>query len=276
MDENEIRRKELKDLHKLVDEQIEKRQHRIALAQAQQNTTRQWDLVAAAVEQANIEYHKLQGTEAKKMKGRSKIEFKQETKEALEGVEKDAKSPEDATRLEVLRSIAGYHTLLGNKLNSIARRMKTNARNKGDRSTHEENDRLNASTLNTYQTYASRAASRKDLTDQQKQHMKSNWYRRRTDKAKNEEEAKEIQAKYAEQIESTQRAEQEIEDMRQQVQTCDIKNIIHVAKVARLAEAHIQKAKSYMAKMKEEVRKVKKGDELLDQGWSTDLLKDHR
>ena len=51
------------------------------------------------------------------MKGRFKIEFKQETKEALEGVEKDAKSPEDATRLEVLRSIAGDHTLLLTSLN---------------------------------------------------------------------------------------------------------------------------------------------------------------
>ena len=69
VDENEIRRKELKELHKLIDEQIEKRQHRIALAQAQKDTTRQWDLVAAAVEQANIEYHKLQGTEAKTFKG---------------------------------------------------------------------------------------------------------------------------------------------------------------------------------------------------------------
>ena len=46
--------------------------------------------------------------------------------------------------------------------------------------------------------------------------------------------------------------------MRRQVQTCDIKNIIHAAKMARIAEAHIQKAKSYMAKMKEEVKKVRK------------------
>ena len=37
---------------------------------------------------------------------------------------KDDKSPEDVTRLEVLRSIPGDHTLLGNKLNSITRRMK--------------------------------------------------------------------------------------------------------------------------------------------------------
>ena len=36
------------------------------------------------------------------MKGRSKIEFKQETKDALGGMEKDSKSPEDVTRLEVL------------------------------------------------------------------------------------------------------------------------------------------------------------------------------
>ena len=59
-------------------------------------------------------------------------------------------------------------------------------------------------------------------------------------------------------IESIQRAAQEIEDMRQQVQTCDIRNTIHAAKAARIVEAHIQKARSYMAKMREEVRKVRK------------------
>ena len=113
VDENQIRRKNQRELHALMDEQIKKRQHRIKLAQSQRNTTRQWDLVAAAVEQANIEFHKLDGAEAKKMRGRSKVAFKQDDKSALEGAEKEAEHAEDITRLELLRSLAADHYLLG-------------------------------------------------------------------------------------------------------------------------------------------------------------------
>ena len=60
VDENHIRKRNQDELHALMDEQIKKRQHRIKLAQNQRNTTRQWDLVAAAVEQANIDFHKLE------------------------------------------------------------------------------------------------------------------------------------------------------------------------------------------------------------------------
>ena len=39
------------------------------------------------MEQANIDYHQLAGREAKKMRGRSKIVFKNRTKDSLQGVE---------------------------------------------------------------------------------------------------------------------------------------------------------------------------------------------
>ena len=80
VDESEIRKRNLNELHALMDVQIRKRQHRIKYAQYQRNTTRQWDLVAAAVEQANIDFHNLTKAEATKMRGRSKVAFKQDEK----------------------------------------------------------------------------------------------------------------------------------------------------------------------------------------------------
>ena len=144
-----------------MDEQIKKRQHRIKLAQVQRNTTRQWDLVAAPVEQANIVFHKLGGAEAKKMKGRSKVAFKQVEKSALEGAEKEAEHAEDITRLEMLRSLAADHNLLGNKLNSIATRMKTNARCKDNKERCDENVRINNQTLKAYFHHAEKQRRRK-------------------------------------------------------------------------------------------------------------------
>ena len=80
VDGNEIRKRNLNELHALMGVQIRKRQHRIKYAQCQRNTTRQWDLVAAAVEQANIDFHNLTKAEATKMRGRSKVAFKQDEK----------------------------------------------------------------------------------------------------------------------------------------------------------------------------------------------------
>ena len=45
--------------------------------------------------------------------------------------------------------------------------------------------------------------------------------------------------------------------MRQQMEQCDVTNIIHSAKIARMAEAHVRRAKSYMEGLKSEARKVK-------------------
>ena len=50
----------------LMDKHIEARQHRFHLAAHQRNTTRQWDLIAAAAEDASIEFFGLGGKEANK------------------------------------------------------------------------------------------------------------------------------------------------------------------------------------------------------------------
>ena len=48
------------------------------------NTTTQWDLIAAAVEDANIEFHGLTGKEAMEMKGRSRITFQKKEIDTLQ------------------------------------------------------------------------------------------------------------------------------------------------------------------------------------------------
>ena len=44
----------------------------------------------------------------------------------------------------------------------------------------------------------------------------------------------------------------------EQIEACDINNVIHAAKIDRYGEAHKQKAQSYMAKAKGEVEKATK------------------
>ena len=58
-------------LHQEIDKQVARREHRFQDAAMRKDT--QWDLVAAAVEVANIDYHGLAGRDATNMKGRSEI-----------------------------------------------------------------------------------------------------------------------------------------------------------------------------------------------------------
>ena len=126
-DENEIRKQHTQGLHQKMDEQMQHRQQRIQYAVHMKNTTRQWDLIAAGVEQANIEHHGLEGKEATQMRGTSKIRFMNAAKKILQGIDADRANDGLATRTDWLRKIAGEHAAMGNKLINIARRMKVNA-----------------------------------------------------------------------------------------------------------------------------------------------------
>ena len=75
VDENAIRQSSLRTLHRLMDQQIQERHYRLKHAQAVRKTEQQWDLIAAAVEQAVIDFYQLKDAEAKKMRGRSRITF---------------------------------------------------------------------------------------------------------------------------------------------------------------------------------------------------------
>ena len=74
---------------------------------------------------------------------------------------------------------------------------------------------------------------------------------------KNEKEREALNTKYEDQLQSLQQGAQEIHEMRQQMQECDVTNIIHSAKIARMAEAHARRAKSCMEGLRSEARKVK-------------------
>ena len=127
MYDNAIRKTNLQKLHRLMYQQINKRQYRIKHAPSMKKTDQQWDLIAAAVEQAVIGFHELKGVEAKTMRGRSKTTYRNTTKHVLCGHENEVET-EDDTRFKSLSRIANQHTQLGNKLKNISNRMITNAK----------------------------------------------------------------------------------------------------------------------------------------------------
>ena len=106
------------------------------------------------------------------MRRRSKVAFKQVEKSALEGAEKAAENAEDITRLEMLRSLAADHNVLGNKLNSIAKRMNTNTRCKENKERYDENVRINDQTLLAYHQQAEQATKKKELSEEKSAKLK--------------------------------------------------------------------------------------------------------
>ena len=109
----------------MMDKHTDDRKYRIAHAESKKDTSMQWDLIVAAVENAAIEFFKLEGKQATKMRGRSRITFTKKIKRMLQGIEDDDENAEMVSRAKWLRVAAGNHTSLGNKLVNIARRMKT-------------------------------------------------------------------------------------------------------------------------------------------------------
>ena len=127
-DEHSIRKRNLEQLHVRMDEQHDKRKYRLQHAVEAKDTNTQWDLIAAIAEEANIDFHNLQGREATKMRGRSRITFNKAIKNLLQGMEAQEENAELATRAKWLREMAGHHTKLGNKLINVARRVLAKAR----------------------------------------------------------------------------------------------------------------------------------------------------
>ena len=111
-------------LHEAMDRQIDRRKHRLNHAHMHRNTSRMWDLIAAVVEEANIEVHGLKDAAATKMRGRSRITVKKRNKSILDGIDQLDQSAESASRANWLRAVAGTHARMGNRLVNIARRMK--------------------------------------------------------------------------------------------------------------------------------------------------------
>ena len=116
------------------------------------DTTKQLDLIAVATEQAVIDFLKLEGKEASKMRGRSRITFQKKDKITLEGMEDKDANGDLITRAKWLRKQAGYHAKLGNKLINIVRRMKTSNASGGDTAKTKANQDLIESVSYTHLT----------------------------------------------------------------------------------------------------------------------------
>ena len=79
------------------------------------------------MEEGVIECFELEGKEATKMKGRSRITFNKKSKRLLKSIVTDDSNADLATRAGWLRTAAGHHTKLANRLINVARTMKTRA-----------------------------------------------------------------------------------------------------------------------------------------------------
>ena len=95
----------------------------------------------------------------------------------------------------------------------------------------------------------------------QKDQIKDNWInvsvRGKKGKAKTKEE---IAEQAGDKVEEVQKLGAEIKEILEQIETCDLANVIHAAKIARYGEVHTRMAQSYIARAKGEVEKAKRED----------------
>ena len=177
--EHSIRQRNIDRLHDNMDETIKKKKHRLTFAAKIKDTSTQWDLIAAGVEEGVIECFELEGKEATKMKGRSRITFNEKSKRLLKSIETDEGNEDLATRARWLRTAAGHHTKLANRIINVARTMKA----KADSETKaEEKLRTNEVTVKAYKEVAERGSNQENLTDKQKAIIKEGWKRKREKK----------------------------------------------------------------------------------------------
>ena len=130
-----------------MDEQTQSRMCRLKLAEDAHDTTMQWDLIAAAVEQANIEWHGLSGDDAKRMRGRAKVTFLKDNANILKQLDLTDVPEILKLKAQMLQDYADEHTKLGNKLINLARRTKANCRYGESEVQKKTNVHLNALTL---------------------------------------------------------------------------------------------------------------------------------
>ena len=139
-------------MDEIMDEQIKKRKQRFQEATQKKDVNQQWDLIAAAVEDAIIKEFNFEGRQATRMRGRSKVPYRDEDREVLRGV---GNKVDKQDIIETYNKIAGMHAAQGNRLHNIHLRMKTDQarkhNNSNDTKQHIEN------TLNAYYEQAIRS-----------------------------------------------------------------------------------------------------------------------
>ena len=93
----------------------------------------------------------------------------------MKSIEVDDSNADLATRAGWLRTAAGHHTKLSNRLNA-ARTMKTRASSEAKA---EEKLRTNEATLKAYKDLAERGSKQENLSDKQKAIIREGWKRKR-------------------------------------------------------------------------------------------------
>ena len=119
-----IRKNMFEELHEKMDMQIDSRHHRFEHAKLMKNVDRMYDLLAAAFEEANINFFGLTNVAARKARGRSKVNISNNKGSSLRGTDKLEECEEEVDHARWLRKHADVHNGLGNKLTSLAKRLK--------------------------------------------------------------------------------------------------------------------------------------------------------
>ena len=242
-DDNAIRKNNLEQLHALMDKHINNREFRLKKAVCLRDTTTQWDLIAAAAEDANIEFHGLTGKDAAKMKGRSKITFQKKENDTLQATANQLDNDVLQNQVKWLKKMAGQHAKLGNKLLATARRIKAAGYQREVDQAKVTNEKLISTTIHSYIMLAGDQARKHILTEDQKKQIRSTW----SEKKRGGQQRGGGQVDEGDQedkhIKDIQKAAQEFKEMLIQVLECDVANLIHSAKLQRLGENHAAKAK---------------------------------
>ena len=127
--EAEIRKKHKKALHQKMDTQIESRLQRMKKAIRDKDTQQLWILITAAIEAAYVDYFKLKGKEADKMRGRSKVRIKNDDLDTLATArllaqsadQGPAKESDARKRIRAVRRRIGHIRTQANRLTNLAR-----------------------------------------------------------------------------------------------------------------------------------------------------------
>ena len=162
--------------------------------------------------------------------------------------------------MDWLRKIADKHNLMNNKLTSVVRRMTANERTRNNTEQHEENIRLNKTTMQAYLKEAATITKAENLTLRQKDQIKENWRRKstRATKQQTEEQKQADEEQLSKQIEQLEQGAKETKEIAERMNESKVENAIHVAAIKRAANVHAEMAKRYRSKTQEEIQKARK------------------
>ena len=238
VDTGRIRRDIVNGFHDEMDIQIEKRESRLHEAQQSSDTERYWMLITAAVEEAAINYFHLEGKYATKMRGRSKVTFKCVQRCLLHGAE-NAATDDEISFINAATKAMSNHTQQGNRAINIARRVIATTKISNDADRVRTNKAYNVATLDAYAKQA-----HKNLLALEAIKLTSFGAASDVAKAPTKAEA------------TLKQHHQELCEMAALLEDIDIHNPIHSARLRRVGEQHLAKAKAHQAQIRTEAIRI--------------------